>query len=120
MKSILSLILFLFVSSLNAEEISGIWATGKHNTLVEIETHKQPIVGKVVKTDAEKGEIGTVILKKFSKVNDSWHVTIFAPERDKHFPAILTVNGDVLEIKVDVGFFTKDVEWQRQIITNKN
>ena len=28
--------------------------------------------------------------------------------------------GDVLEIEVDVGFFTKDVEWQRQIITNKN
>ena len=53
-------------------------------------------------------------------MNDSWHVTIFAPERDKHFPAILTANGDVLEIEVDVGFFTKDVEWQRQIITNKN
>lgn len=93
-------------------DISGIWNTGE-NTLIEIDTAAKPIVGKVIKTEAEKGKVGTVILSDFQQTKDGWQATIFAPKRKKHFPALLTLENDQLNIEIDVGFFNKDVQWQR-------
>lgn len=114
---ILSFVFTLFLSPLyaqqGAEDISGVWQTGKHNTLIEIDTGKAPIMGTVVSTDAPDGEVGKVIVSEFEENEGSWRVTIYSPERDKHYPAEIYAKADVLHIKVKVGFFSREIEWLR-------
>lgn len=98
-------------SALNATDISGVWHTGEDNTLVEIIVNKEPCQGKVSSTDNPKGKVGLVILSELKRQNNKWLARIYAAKRDKYFDAELSRKGDILHIAVDVGFFTKNIEW---------
>jgi len=100
-------------------DIAGVWMTGDDNTLVEINISTAPFNGTVISTDNPKGKVGTVILSDLKKDNDKWLAQVFAPKRDKHFDAEIVRKGKTLHIAVDVGFFTKDIEWTLQEIQSK-
>ena len=119
-KIVFILIVFVNISFVHASEnplaIAGIWHTGESNTLVEIVIDdKTPPVGKLLKSDNAKAKIGTLILSALQQQENHWQGKIFAMKRGEHYPVVITRQDDKLLLAVDVGFFTKEVEWQLHI-----
>lgn len=115
-KLVLLLVMLANISFVHASDnplaITGIWHTGDSNTLVEIVTNKDPIIGKLIKSDKVKAKIGILILSEFKQQKSHWQAKIYAVKRDKYYPVEITRQDNTLLLKVDVGFFTKKIEWQ--------
>ncbi len=115
MKSLTYLAVFLLTSfSVNAKgtslDIAGVWHTGNNNSLVKIATNEGLMVGRLIKSD--KAKVGTLILSELKQQKSYWLAKVYSIKRDQFFPAKVTRKDNKLLLKVDAGFFTKEIEWQ--------
>jgi len=93
--------------------LRGAWDTGEDNTIIEITEIDGKTTGKIKSSDNPKAKIGNVILKEVNKNGRIWVGKIYAAKRQEWYDAEITQKGDVLEIKINVGLFSKTVEWKK-------
>lgn len=93
--------------------LTGTWDTGEDNTVIEITESDGKTTGKIKSSDNPKATINKVMLKDLKKSGSSWNGKIYAAKRQQWYDAEITQKGDVLEIKISVGFMSKTVEWKR-------
>jgi uncharacterized protein (DUF2147 family) len=115
MKSLISIIvIFCSLPAFGQADLSGIWATGDDNTIIEISDVDGQFTGKIKSSDNQKAKIGKVILKDLKQNGSKWMGRIFAARRGEWHDVEIKPNKDVLELKISVGFFSKSLEWKRQ------
>ena len=93
--------------------LTGTWDTGEDNTIIEITEIEDKPTGKIKSSDNPKAKIGNVILKEVNKNGRIWKGKIYAAKRQEWYDAEITQKGDVLEIEISVGFFSKTLEWNK-------
>ena len=93
-------------------QLNGTWNTGEDNTVIEITESAGKTSGKIKSSDNPKATIGKVIVKDLKKSGSSCKGKIYAPKRQEWYDAVLTQKGNILVIKISVGFFSKTVEWK--------
>ena len=114
MKNFILIILFLGTFSVFGQSnFNGTWDTGEDNTIIEISESAGKIVGKIKSSDNPKATIGKVMVKDLKKNGTKWEGKIYAAKRQDWYDAVLTPKGNILEIKISVGFMSKTVEWKR-------
>ncbi len=116
MNSLLITILFISLScfSLSAsEKFPGIWNTGNHNTVVKIEKKNDVFEGRIISTDSDNAQPGTLIVKDMKYEKGEWIGKIYSPKRDAWYNAAFSMGDETLTITVTVGFFSKTVEWKK-------
>jgi len=114
MKNIILLALSLCsISIFGQSNLNGTWGTGEDNTKIEISESDGKVTGKIKSSDNPKATIGNTMLKDLKKSDSSWKGKIYAAKRQEWHDAVLTQKGNILEIKISVGFFSKTVEWKR-------
>ena len=86
---------------------------GEDNTIIEITEIDGKPNGKIKSSDNPKAKIGNVILKEVNKNGRIWGGKIYAAKRQEWYDAEITQKGNVLEIEISVGFFSKTVEWKK-------
>lgn len=91
----------------------GTYDTGEDNTKIVISESDGTITGKIKSSDNPKAIIGKVMLKDLRKSGNSWEGKIYAAKRQEWYDAVITSKGNVLEIEISVGFFSKTLEWNR-------
>ncbi len=113
----LFLVLFFSVCSFTLfaqSNLSGTWNTGKYNTLVKIYKNEAVYIGKIISSDNPKAKIGKLLIKDLKLDNGEWKCQLYAPKRKEWYDAEMEKDGDILEITVSVGFFSKTVEWKKK------
>ena len=93
--------------------LTGTWDTGEDNTVIEITESAGKTTGKIKSSDNPKASIGKVMLKDLKKSSSSWKGKIYAAKRQKWYDAEITQEGEILEIIISVGFFSKTVVWKK-------
>tara|TARA_Y100000389_G_C17321482_1_gene443304 strand:- start:391 stop:741 length:351 start_codon:yes stop_codon:yes gene_type:complete len=93
--------------------LTGTWDTGEDNTVIEITKSAVITSGKIKSSDNPKATIGKVMLKDLKKSGSSWKGKIYAAKRQEWYDAVLTRKGNILEIEISVGFFSKTIEWNK-------
>jgi len=91
----------------------GAWDTKEDNTIIVISESDSNILGKIESSDNPKAAVGKVILKDLKPNGNSWKGTIYAARRKQWYDAVITLKGNVLEIEIQVGFFSKTIEWNK-------
>ena len=91
----------------------GTWDTGEDNTIIEITEIDGKPTGKIKSSDNPKAKIGKVILKDVKQKGEIGEGKIYAAKRQEWYDAEITQKGDVLEIEISVGFFSKTVVWKK-------
>ena len=89
----------------------GSWDTKEDNTIIVISESEGNILGKIESSANPKAVVGKVILKDLKPNGNSWKGTIYAAKRKQWYDAVVTLNESVLEIEIQVGFFSKTIEW---------
>ena len=114
MKNIILIVLTICSYSIYGQSnIIGTWDTGEDNTIIVISESIGKVVGKIKSSDNSKAIIGKSLLKELKKSGAKWEGKIYAAKRQKWYDAILTQKGNILEIKISAGFFSKTVKWKR-------
>ena len=94
-------------------KLVGAWDTKEDNTIIVISESDSNILGKIESSDNPKAAVGKVILKDLKPNGNSWKGTIYAARRKQWYDAVITLKGNVLEIEIQVGFFSKTIEWNK-------
>ena len=118
MKILTSILLFIifFISLLSAQDFpKGIWLTGEENTKIETYQKEGAWYGKIVSSDNPKAKIGKDILREFKEKDGQWEGKLFAAKRGKILDAVIAPSKEILNITVSAGFFTKTLEWKREV-----
>lgn len=117
-KKLLSITLLLFISILNLsaqQSLEGLWNTGKNETIIEISLSNEQLIGKIKSSNNEKAEIGKVFLKDLRKEGDKWVGEIYAAKRKEWYSVEIVPQSEKLDLKISSGFFSKTLEWKREI-----
>jgi uncharacterized protein (DUF2147 family) len=113
-KTIMIITLCFLGAALYAQtEITGIWNTGKDNTLVKIYEKDGVYLGEVVSSDNPKAEIGKQIIKDLKNKGGKWKGKLYAAKKKKWFNAKMDLEDDNLKITVKSGLFKKTIEWKK-------
>jgi len=112
--SILICLLITGPSTKVAPKIVGIWNTGTDNTKIEITEKDGVCSGKIISSDNPKAQIGKVLLKDVKSVDGEWAGKLFAPQKGEWMDAVLEAKNSLLEITVEVGWFSKTIEWTKE------
>lgn len=110
---IIALLTWSSLSVFGQTSLKGVWNAGEDNTKIEITETGSVATGKLKSSDNTETTVGTVILKNVKKQGDHWVGQIYAAKRKEWYDAELSVSGDVLEIEITVGIFSKTLEWKR-------
>lgn len=97
------------------QDIAGEYSIGNQNTIIKIEQKDDVYSGRIISSDNPKAKVGTLMvedLKQDKKGN--WKGQVYAPKRDEWYDAEFAPKGNILEIKISVGFFSKTMEWKKQ------
>lgn len=114
MKNLILFVLLCFsFSAFSQSSLKGIWNTGEDNTKIEIYQSNEHWVGKIKSSDNSKAEIGKVILKDLKKNDDKWHGKLYAAKKKEWYDVTIVTESDVIELKINVGFFSKTIEWEK-------
>lgn len=111
--TILIALSFFSYSLFGQANLTGTWDTGEDNTIIVITEIDGKPTGKIKSSDNPKATIGKVILKDVKKKGEIWEGKIYAAKRQEWYDAEITQKGDVLEIEISVGFFSKTLEWKK-------
>jgi hypothetical protein len=95
--------------------LEGPWDTGKDEVHIQIHEKEGALLGEVVSSGNEKLETGKILIKNIAKDGDRWKAEFYALKKKKWYPAVLTLDGDSLKVRIDAGIRKKTVEWQRAI-----
>lgn len=108
------LFLHLLISFLiPSDNIIGIWDTDKDNTIIEIYEQNGSYFGKIVSSDHEKAEKGTLILKDFKYQDGLWKGKFYSIKFDKVLDAEIQFKNNKIEITAFFGFLSKSAEWEK-------
>ena len=106
--------LFSF-SSLAQSNVAGNWVAGKEYTVIKIAQEGSSYSGKIISSENPKAKLGTLMVKDLKQdKKGNWKGQVYAPKRDEWYDAEFTPNGEILEVKISVGFFSKTMEWKKQ------
>lgn len=106
--------LFSFTSSAQSN-VAGNWIVGEQNTVIKIAQEGSSYSGKIISSENPKAEIGKLMVKDLKKnKKGNWEGQIYSPKRKDWYDAEFTPKGDLLEIEISVGFFSKTMEWKKQ------
>ncbi|PKA84181.1 uncharacterized protein DUF2147 [Ulvibacter sp. MAR_2010_11] len=94
--------------------VAGEWIVGEQNTIVKIEQHDDTYSGKTISSDNSNAEIGKLMVKELKKNKGEWQGKVYAPQRKEWYDAEFVPNGNTLDVKIKVGFFSKTIEWKRK------
>lgn len=103
--------------SLSAQsDLTGIWNAGQGNTKIELQQNDDGLIeGKVISSDNPKAKIGKVFLKDIKRKDGEWTGKMYVAKKQKWYDATFERQQDKLEVTLSVGFFSKTLEWKRQI-----
>ncbi len=115
MKSILlTLLITLMGFHLEAQEkITGTWKTEKDNTLVKIEKQNDAYIGKVISSDNENIEPGSLIVRSIKPQKGNMKGQIFIHRWDKWYDGTFQVLDNKMKVSVSISFISKTVEWTK-------
>jgi hypothetical protein len=114
--SIFLLFLLFLTSSVFAQDMhQGVWLIGENGAKVKTYMKDGEWFGKLVSSDNPKAPIGTDILRHFKLVDGVWKGQLYAIKRDKLMDATIQPSNEKMEIKVSVGFFSKTLEWKKDL-----
>lgn len=106
--------LFSFASSAQSN-VAGNWIVGKENTVIKIAKEGSSYSGKIISSNNSKAKIGLLMVKNLKQdQKGDWTGQVYAPKRDEWYDAEFKTNGDILEVNITVGFFSKTMEWKKQ------
>jgi hypothetical protein len=100
-------------ASIDSSTLEGTWDIGEDNTIITIVQENGQWVGKIKSSDKPKAKVGKVILKDLKKVGDKWEGTVYSAKKKDWFDVVITPKGDVLELKVSAGAFSKTKKWKK-------
>ncbi len=120
MKSILIAVLISFSGiTLSAQSnLTGIWNTGNHDTMIKIEKSDDFFCGKIISSGNENAKPGTLIMKNVALKKGKWQGEMYSPQRGEWYDANIVPENNKLIITVSVGFFSKTVEWTKAETNN--
>ncbi len=93
--------------------LAGEYILGEQNTIVKIEQHDDVYSGKIMSSDNSKAEVGKLIVKDLQQKKNKWKGKLYSPKRKEWYDAEFTTKGDVLEVEISTGFFSKTIEWKK-------
>ncbi len=106
--------LFSFASSAQSN-VAGNWIAGKENTVIKIAQEGSSYSGKIISSENPKAKAGSLMIKDLKQdKKGNWKGQVYAPKRDEWYDAEFTPKGNILEIEISVGFFSKTMEWKKQ------
>ncbi|SDB50743.1 hypothetical protein SAMN03097699_1789 [Flavobacteriaceae bacterium MAR_2010_188] len=103
----------LSLNSFAQSDVVGEWIVGEQNTIVKIEQHDDIYSGKTISSDNSNAEIGKLMVKELKKNKGEWKGKVYAPQRKEWYDAEFVTNGNTLDVKIKVGFFSKTIEWRK-------
>lgn len=114
MKNVLIYAFCLFtMNAFGQQELLGKWDTQEQQTIVTIDNKSGHLEGRITSSKNPKAPIGRVMLKDLKKKGNQWIGKIYAAKRDQWFDAVISPAKDQLEIKIEVGFFSKTLSWTK-------
>lgn len=106
--------LFSFTSFAQSE-VDGNWVAGDQNTVIKIVDEGSVHSGKIISSDYTKAEIGKHMVKDLKQnKKGKWEGQVYSPKRKEYYDAEFTRKGEILEVTISVGFFSKTMEWKKQ------
>lgn len=113
---IIALIISLFsLSSYAQSNVKGNWIVGEQNTVIKIKQEGSVHSGKIMSSDNPKAEIGKHMVKDLKQnKKGKWEGQVYSPKRKEWYDAEFTRKGEILEVTISVGFFSKTMEWKKQ------
>jgi uncharacterized protein (DUF2147 family) len=93
-------------------DIVGIWDVPENETQVDIKKEGNIYRGIIIKSQKEEA-IGKEILREVKEKDGKWEGKLYAIKKDRLLDAMLTLNGDNLEIEISAGIRGKTVIWTR-------
>ena len=96
-------------------EVDGNWVVGGQNTVVKIVEEGSVHSGKIMSSDNPKAEIGKHMVKDLKQnKKGKWEGQVYSPKRKEWYDAEFTRKGEILEVTISVGFFSKTMKWKKQ------
>ena len=93
--------------------LTGKWATGEDNTVVEVSEVNGVATGRVLSSDNPKAVPGTEVLKNFSESDGVWKGSIYSIAMGKTLNGTITPSAESLAISASIGFIKKNLTWTR-------
>jgi uncharacterized protein (DUF2147 family) len=121
MKKLRNLITILLLTVFNIasyaqsqSDIAGEYVVGEQNTIVKIEPQEDVFSGKITSSDNPKAKIGNLMVKELKQTKGKWKGKVYSPKRKEWFDAEFIPKKNTLDVKIEVGFFSKTMEWTRK------
>ncbi len=111
---VLLIICFVSINSFAQSDVSGEWIVGEKNTVVKIEHQEGVYTGEIISSDNPNAKIGKLMVKDLKENQGKWKGKVYSPKRKEWYDAEFEVKGNILEINISIGFFSKTVEWKRK------
>ena len=111
---ILVLTVLCSFSVFSQTNIIGTWNTGQNNAKIEIADSSNTIMGKIISSDNPEAKIGQVLLTDLKKEGTHWKGKIYSPKREQWYEAEFFPNENILKIEINIGFFSKTIEWKKE------
>lgn len=99
------------INSFAQTDLSGEWIVGEQNTVVKIEQHNSIYSGKIISSDNPKVEDGKLMVKELKQTKGKWTGKVYSPKRKHWYDAEFIQKGNILNVEISVGFFSKTIEW---------
>ena len=110
---IIGIIPYVCLNAQSKTDISGVWLA-ESNTQIEIVAKNGIGSGKILSSDNEKANVGSMILKDLKKDGDeSWEGQIYSAKKEAWYDVEIEREGDELQLEVSVGFFSKSLTWKK-------
>ena len=117
MKNIFAIVIISLFSftSFAQSGVSGNWVVGEQNTVIKIKKGDNSHSGKIVSSDNPEAKIGKLMVKDLKQdKKGNWKGKVYSPKRKEWYDAEFTRKGEILEVTISVGFFSKTIEWKKQ------